>query len=79
MKYGALLLICACLSLVSCQSARQDNSAASQPLRMQSQCYVNVNKSAENCEFMNQGNPEGLQACRKVRSSAASRCERMTD
>lgn len=46
---------------------------------LKQQCYEHATRSLAHCEFMNQGNPEGLTACRQSKFLADNRCERLAD
>ena len=82
MKYLAnlsLYMATALLILEGCATKQPTGANAPTTRSIKDQCHVNASNSAGNCEFMNQGNPDGLAECRKNKILADNRCERLVD
>jgi hypothetical protein len=73
-----VLALALATAVVGCSSTLSAGSAPA-PLNIKEQCYQNASKSFANCDFINQGNPEGLNECRKTKVMADNRCGRMAD
>lgn len=75
-----LLIVATVLVLLAGCTTKQPTGANAPTTRsIKDQCYVNASNSAANCDFMNQGNPDGLAECRKNKILADNRCERLVD